>query len=102
MKHRINISKQIWHDLKSRGLLDAVLDEQKDAHICYINNGNSEYANYCTVELNDIAVHAILVECRITISNIEGEIVFGCDNSEERSWLAKWQRATAKLEKINQ
>jgi hypothetical protein len=101
MNHKIKIGKQVWYDLNSRGLLNAVLEEQKDAHICYINNGNSEYANYCTVELNDIAVQAILVECRITISNIEGEIVSGCDNSEERSWLAKWQRATAKLENIN-
>jgi hypothetical protein len=54
------------------------------------------------VELNDVAVQAVLNECRITISNIEGEIVAGCDNSEERSWIAKWQRVAAKLEKINQ
>ena len=102
MKHTIKISNQVWHDLQSRGLVDAILDENKEAQIRYINNGGSSYCNFCTVELNDIAVQAILIECRITISNIEGEIVPGCDNSEERSWLAKWQRVTAKLEKINQ
>ena len=102
MNHTIKISKQVWHDLKSRGLINAILDENTDAHICYINNGGTAYANYCKVELNDTAVQAILIECRISISNIEGEIVPGCDNSEEHSWLAKWQRVAAKLEKINQ
>lgn len=102
MKHTIKISNQVWHDLQSRGLVDAILDENKEAHIRYLSNGGSAYCNYCKVELNDIAVQAILIECRITISNIDGEIVPGCDNSEERSWLAKWQRVAAKLEKINQ
>ena len=100
MNHKIKISKDVWHDLKSRGLVDAIRDENTEAHMHYINNGGSEYANYCNVELNDIAVQAILVECRITISNIEGEIVPGCDNSEERSWLAKWQRVTTKLNNL--
>jgi hypothetical protein len=102
MKHTIKISKQVWHDLKSRGLVDAILEENADAHICYKSNGGSVYTNYCIVELNDVAAQAVLVECRITISNIESEIVAGCDNSEERSWIAKWQRVAAKLEKINQ
>ncbi len=100
MNHKVKISKQVWHDLQSRGLVDAILEENEDAHICYTSNGGSVYANYCTVELNDVAVQAVLVECRVTISNILSEIVPGCDNSEERSWLAKWQRAQNKLNSL--
>ncbi len=100
MNHTIKISDQVWHDLQSRGLVDAILDEQPNAHIRYTSNGGSSYCNFCTVELNDVAVKAILVECRITISHLEGEIVPGCDNSEERSWLAKWQRVVNRLHSL--
>ena len=37
MNHTIKISKDVWHDLKSRGLVDAIRDENTEAHMRYIN-----------------------------------------------------------------
>ena len=97
MNTKMLISKEIWHDLASRGLLDAIRQENENTWMHYDYTNTKSTSNVMKVWLNLAALQAVLVECRITISNLEDAIAGGGDNSEERSWLAKWRRAQNKF-----
>lgn len=99
MNHKVKLSSEVWHDLQSRGLIDAIREYYPEAYIHYVVDTGSK-SRVQTVELNDVAVRAVLVECRVTISNIEGEIQYGSDCSEERSELIKWRRMQTKLNSL--
>jgi len=97
MNTKMLVSKDIWHDLASRGLLDAIRDENENTWMHYDYTNTKTTSNVMRVWLNLEALKAVAHECRVTISNLEDEIASNSDNSEERSWLAKWRRALNKF-----
>ena len=97
MTKQVSISRMVWSDLRDR-MLEAIFECEPDAIINYISNSKT----LTKIEANKVGLDALIHECEITMDLWLSEYAYDKSNTEALQEYNRWERAKAKLEKINQ